>query len=314
MYLRVKLMKTACVILALICLLPVSYGRKQQPPEAVPIIRLDKTRFALGESVFFWVGVERTGDAPIPKQYQESCRLLITRPDGTQKTKDVGWPTDGPKDSGWLGGSGLDEESVQPGRYRLIFEFAGRQTSPAFLSVEDVQILKQVKTTFALGHPVDDAAPLDVHYPTAETVTLSVRNGSNQTVRFPRPGGPGRHVSVSIRRVDGGYTNEFFYPDEQLNGENKSEAGSPSYDRFSWDVAGEVPTITLQPGKTFRQELSLQAAFDEAKKGLRLDAGEYRVTFSTELQMLIGAEDGQWAELSPVRIPVGSTVTCRVTR
>ncbi len=30
----------------------------QRQPDAVPMLRLDKSRFALGESVFFWVGVE----------------------------------------------------------------------------------------------------------------------------------------------------------------------------------------------------------------------------------------------------------------
>jgi hypothetical protein len=49
----------------------------QQPPNAVPTIRLDKSRFALGESVFLWVGVEAKSRDPIPKQYQNACRLTI---------------------------------------------------------------------------------------------------------------------------------------------------------------------------------------------------------------------------------------------
>ena len=307
------LMKTACLILVLICLVPTSYGGKQQTPNAIPIIRLDKTRFALGESIFFWVGVEQTGRAPIAKQYQKTCRLIITRPDGTQKTEAVGWPMDGPGDRGWLGGSGLGEDKIQLGRYTLVFEFAGQQTSPAFLFVEDVSILKQINTSFVFGHSRHNAAPLDVHLPTPETVTLIVHNGSDQILKFPRPGGSGRFISVSIRRADGSYANEFFYPDDKLLGQNKSEVGEISYDQFSWDIARKIPTITLPPGNTFRQELSLQAAFDEAKEKLPLDSGEYTVTFSTELQILIGAKDGQWVELSPIRISVASTVTCMVT-
>jgi hypothetical protein len=301
------------MILALVCLLPLSYDGKQYSSNAVPIIRLDKTRFALGESIFFWVGVEQTSRAPIPKQYQKTCRLLITRPDGTQKTEDVGWPLDGPENSGWLGGSGLGEDKLQLGRYTLVFEFAGQQTSPAFLFVEDVPILNQIKTSFAFGHSRQEVAPLDVHLPTSKTVTLIVHNSSDQTLRFPRLGGSGRLVSVSINRVDGSYANAFFYPNDKLLGQNKSEVGSISYDKLTWDIARQIPMITLRPGKTFEQELLLQAAFDEAKENLPFDSGEYKVTFSTELQILIGPKDGQWVELSPIRMSVSSSATCIVT-
>jgi len=110
-------MKTTFMALVFIWLLsPISVGR-QQTPNAIPIIRLDKTRFALGESVFFWVGVEQTSRAPIPKQYQKTCRLTITRPDGAQRTEEVGWPIDGPADSGWLGGSGLGTDKIQLGQF-----------------------------------------------------------------------------------------------------------------------------------------------------------------------------------------------------
>src|SRR5262245_17011324 len=74
----------------------------RRPPNGVPIIRLEKSRFALGESVFFWVGVESTSRDPIPKEYQNTCRLHITRPDGTSKTEPGGWPADGVVDRGWL--------------------------------------------------------------------------------------------------------------------------------------------------------------------------------------------------------------------
>lgn len=309
-----KIMKTACLILILICLLPVSHGGKPQAPNAIPIIRLDKTRFALGESISFWVGVEQTGHAPIAKQYRKTCRLIITRPDGTQKTEVVSWPIDGPEDKGWVGGSGLGEGNTQPGRYTLVFEFAGQQTSPAFLFVEDAPILSQIKTSFAFGPMGQEAAtPLDVHLPTSEIITLIVHNGSEQTLRFPLLNVAGPSVSVSIRRVDGSYANDFFYPDDKLLGKGKPEAGAIAYDKLTWDFAREIPMITLPPGETFRRELSLQAAFDEARKNLPLASGEYRITFKTELQMMIGAKEGRWAELSPVRLSVGSTLTCKVT-
>ena len=70
----------------------------QRQPDAVPMLRLDKSRFALGESVFFWVGVESKSGAIIPREYQDTCRLTITRPDGTNKTEPVSWPIDGSTD------------------------------------------------------------------------------------------------------------------------------------------------------------------------------------------------------------------------
>lgn len=131
----------------------------------------------------------------------------------------------------------MAEEKIQLGRYKLVFEFAGQQTLPAFLSVEDVPLLKRIKTNFTFGHSEHEAAPLDVQLPTDETVVLIVQNGSDQTLRFPRLGGTGPYVSVSIRRVDGGYTNEFFYSDDKLLGADRSEEGSISYDTFTWDLA-----------------------------------------------------------------------------
>jgi hypothetical protein len=307
-------MKTICLVLSLFCLWPGIYQERQETPNAIPIIRLDKTRFVLGERVFFWEGVEQTSNAPIPKKYQETCRLTITRPDGTQKAENVGWPIDGPTDSGWLGGASLGGDIVQLGRYALIFEFAGQKTAPTFLFVEDVPILKQIKVNFFFGDLRTDPATLEVHIPTGENVTLVVHNSSDQTLRFPRPGGSSSLVSVSIRKVDGSYSNGLFYPNDKLSNQKESEVGSISFDRFTWELARKTPTITLKPGEIYRQAFSLQTAFDETRKSLPLDPGEYKVTFSTELQTLIGEKNSEWAELWPVRLSVASTAVCIITR
>jgi hypothetical protein len=275
---------------------------------------LDKTRFLLGEDIFFWEGVEQTSRAPIPKQYQNSCRRSITLPDGTQKKENVSWPSDGPPNSGWSGGAGLSKEIVTPGRYAIVFEFAGQKTAPVFFFVEDAPILKQIKTEFVFSKLFGDPAVLHIHLPTTEKVTLIVDNNSNQTLRFPRPGGNGPLVSVSIKRTDGSYANDFFYPDNELSGKNQGGIGSIGFDVFTWEIAEKVPTITLRAGETYRQELSLQAAFDEGQESLPFKPGEYSVTFSTELPILIGEKNGLWAELSPVRLPVIMTATCVITR
>ncbi len=305
-------MKIACMVLVLICLVPVSYLGKQPIPDAFPMIRLDKTRFTLGEAVFFWIGVKQTSRAPIPKQYQKTCRLTITRPDGTQKTEAISWPMDGPEDSGWLGGSSLGEDKAQLGRYTLVFEFAGQKTPPTFLFVEDVPILKQIETSFSFSHSKHDLVLQAGRVATPETVTLIVHNGSEQTLRFQHPGEVGSSVSVSIIRVDGSYSNWFFYPNEKLLGHSQPGEGSIFYDEFNWDTVEKVPAITLRRGETYRQELLLQEAFDEAKNGLPLTSGEYKVAFSTDLQILIGERNGQWAKFSPMRISVSSNSTFNI--
>ncbi len=130
--------------------------------------------------------------------------------------------------------------------------------------------------------------------------------------RFQHPGEVGSSVSVSIIRVDGSYSNWFFYPNEKLSGHSQSGEGSIFYDKFNWDTVEKVPTITLRRGEIYRQELLLQEAFDEAKNGLPLTTGEYKVAFSTDLQILIGERNGQWAKFSPMRISVSSNSTFNI--
>jgi hypothetical protein len=307
-------LKAAGLALFLTCVTFGSSSGRQEPPNAIPILRLDKTRFALGEDIFFWEGVQQMSGAPIPKKYQDTCRQIITLPDGTQKTKNIGWPIDGPPNSGWLGGAHLSKEVVQLGRYTIVFEFAGQKTAPAFLFVEEAPILKQIKTEFVFGNVRHDHAVLDVHLPTKKKVTLIVNNSSNQTLRFPRLGGSGPLLSVSIKRIDGSYANDFFYPDNELSGKNQGGIGSIAFDVFTWEIAQKIPTITLRAGESYHQELSLQAAFDEAQKSLPFNPGEYSVTFSTELPILIGKKNGLWVHLWPVRLPASTTATCTFTR
>jgi hypothetical protein len=307
-------MRTTFTVLVFIWLLPLIHLESQQTPNAIPIIRLDKTRFALGESVFFWVGVKQTNRAPIPQHYQKSCRLTIMHPAGSQKIEDVGWPVDGPADSGWLGGSGLGTDKIQPGQYTLVFEFAGQQTAPTFIFVEDVPILKQIETSFTFGQLRDNPAPFEVHVSPTESVTLIVHNGSDQTLRFLQRDGINELISVSIRKVDGSYSNSFFYPDGNLLGQKEPEMPSISFDKFTWDIAQKVPTIILKPGETYRQGLSLKVAFNEAKRSLSFAPGEYKVTFGTNLQILVGEKGGRWAEFSPIRISVCSTAICNITQ
>lgn len=44
-----------------------------------PILRLEKPKYLLGESIRFWVGVEPEGSREIPREYQKACSLSITK-------------------------------------------------------------------------------------------------------------------------------------------------------------------------------------------------------------------------------------------
>jgi hypothetical protein len=99
-----------------------------------------------------------------------------------------------------------------------------------------------------------------------------------------------------------------------LLGQKEPEMPSISFDKFTWDIAQKVPAIILKPGETYRQGLSLKVAFDEAKRSLSFAPGEYKVTFGTNFQILVGEKGGRWAEFSPIRISVSSTAICNITQ
>ena len=262
-----------------------------------PIIRLDKSRFASGESVFFWVGVEAVNHGSIPKDDWNTCLLTITRPDGVAETHAVSWPVDGAVERGWEGGMGLFEKP-QPGIYHLQFEFAGQKTEPASLVVEDLPLLKNIQANFVFG-PAQAGGDVPV--------TFVVRNGSDQTIRFSHRDGVNGLVWVSISKTDKSYRSDSFYPALGLLDQDEPKLPAQGYTNFTWDMTEKVPTIVLAPGATYRQKLSLNAAFNEVNHDLPLTAGQYQVTFGTNLQVLIREADGVFAAFSPVYTAVTSS-------
>jgi hypothetical protein len=286
-----------------------------QEPNAIPTIRLDKSRFVVGEQVGFWIGVKQTNDAPILEKYRDTCRVIITRPDGTQRIDKVSWPIDGMVDRGWTGGWGLRGEAIQIGRYALNFEFAGQKTAPVYLFVDDLPILKQIKAQFVFAGLTDDRSILDVRTPTDEKVAFRLKNGTDQTLRFVAINETwnfmmGSHIRISIRR-EGEYSNDFGLVDGGLLN-TSNLVGTGSYDDFTWDVADKLPTITLKPGGTYERVLLLQTALDQANETLRFAPGEYKVTFSTSLKILVGERDGPWADRSPLTLASSGTVNCSI--
>jgi hypothetical protein len=270
-----------------------------QAPKGVPTLRLGKARFASHESIFFWVGVSAPDRGSVSHELEDTCGLTITRPDGTEKIEPVGWPIDGPPDSGWLGGHTLGEPS-QIGRYTLVFEFAGQQTPPAFVTVEDVPILEQITAAFWFPSPL-------ILGSSGGSVTLAVHNGSGQTIRFPRRGESYGLVWMSFERTDGHYASSALYPQRLLLSARDLASPRISPDRsFTWDFLPKVRPITVGPGEDYMLQLPLSGALEQPGS---LPSGQYEVRFSTTLELFVGTSDGQWAALCPLRISVDSSAT-----
>jgi len=247
-----------------------------------PVLRLEKPDYLLGESIRFWVGVVVEGDATIPRDQQKPCSLSITKPDGRTETRPVSWPLDGMIDRGWTGGFGLNAEL--PGSYSLVLECAGERTVPVELIVHTNEIIQQIEATFRFQKtgniPIVSSVP----------VTFSVTNNSPYTIQFPRRGVMMEGISLSVVRREPPFRSDLFYPWEELS------QSQISFDRFDWDAATKLPSVTLPPGGHFEQDLFVDHAF-------KFDQlGTYEVTISTVMSTLVGQKDGDFANLCPVRL------------
>jgi hypothetical protein len=266
-------------------------------PGISPLIELDKARFALGESVFFWVGVKAGDDGLVPRAWQVDGTVTITRPDGTTKVDRVSWPMDGMTDRGWRGGHGFTAEQL--GTYTAVFEHSGQTTPPAYFSVAEVPVLRDIAARFEFPSPLSLSA-------NGGSVTLVIENRSHETIRVPHRGGLMGHVTVQAQRTDGTFSSSGFYPETALlEASGIAPASSFPLDGYSWRALDTVPTITIQPGGTFRLSLPVSALM--AQQARPWPAGEYTVTFATRLDVLIGERTGPWADVSPVRLDVRST-------
>lgn len=166
----------------------------------------------------------------------------------------MGWPIDGMLDRGWRGGWGLRSEPLQIGRYVLVFEFAGRKTSPYSFTVEDIPILKEITGEFMFPLPLLLGSP-------DASVTLTVRNRSSQTIRFPHRGVMFENVWVGLNKTTGEkWSSSFPVPEPVLLKAAGIERSTIAEDRSSWILAGKVPTAVLAPGDIYRLELPLNAA------------------------------------------------------
>jgi hypothetical protein len=253
-----------------------------------PILRLEKPRYVLGESIRFWVGESTKGSTGIPESLRTPCRLSITTPDGARSVESISWPADGSSDDGWLGGWGLGDRKIEPGEYTLVLDCAGNKTPPVKLIVERNEVFSQINAAFRFER--EGAVTKATKVP----VVLTVQNDSQSVVRFPKRGALMEGVSIKVVRKEPAFSSEFFYPWQKLS---HLSTGVASF-TYTWEAASDVPSVVLQPGQHFEQRLLLGEAYS-------FDGdGDYKITFSTVLSVLVGEQGGQFTELCPIRIPV----------
>lgn len=259
-----------------------------QVPSAIPVIRLEKTKYVLGESIRFWVGVKCLyDDVVIHEKFWDTCFLYVTRPDGTLKKESIPWPVDGMLYASWTGGWGFGKEKVQVGKYTLVFEFAKKKTEPAELIIEELDVIKKIKATFDFQRSGDISR--DVRIP----VILTVQNNSEHVIQFPRRGVSDAYVSIRVKRQEPPRRADFFYPIEKLKG--------PLKNIYNWNRDASVPPIVVKPGERFEQCLALEDAYEF------WGPGQYHVTFSTTLALVVGEKNSKFAAYCPIRLPVVAT-------
>ncbi len=275
--------------------LPVSLSRTQSGfsnagPRIRPILRLEKLKYVLGESIRFWVGAEPQNSTFIAEELRKPCSLQIVRPNGSTKIELIGWPTDGVDGAGWTGGWGFGAEEVQAGKYTLELECAGETSQPIELFVERNELTDQIEAKFKF----ERAGNVRIGDPVS--VLLTVQNNSQSTIRFPRRGSMEDGISLNVVRQEPRSTSAFFYPPEKLNG-----ASTAAPDSYTWDRASDTPSVVLKPGEHFEQRLSLNDGYSFE------GPGNYQITFATVLTVLVGQKDGEFRELCPIRFPVTAT-------
>jgi len=154
--------------------------------------------------------------------------------------------------------------------------------------------LAQIKAQFRFER--EGAITKSTHVP----IVLTVDNGSQETIRFPRRGAMAEGISLELVRKEPAFHSGLFFPWEKLSHSNTIP------DTYSWDFP-EIPSVTLKPGEHFEQHLLLEDAFSFDQ------AGDYHVTFATVFSVLVGEKDGPFADVCPIRISAGGSASFVVT-
>ena len=274
------------------------------PAAGHPTLRVYKTGFAKGENIEFWLALKALTRVQLAalKKTGVVAHVVITLPSGKDTVREVDLAFGGLTRHCLLGYNSLRAEDPTAGRYRLQFSIGDRRLPLVFGTVDKLPIVKKIQASLRLegasGFPESLAAAHAV---------LTVRNDTDQTVRFPRLTGMDG-ISLSVRRQSGDWTGHTF----DTGWLEREQAGTRlRAAEFTWDAAEVLPTVTFQPGETFEQQISLQLArdsyIDAYKKELPVPPGRYAVTLSQTLNILIGDRHAAQAAYFPVRYPLKVT-------
>jgi len=271
--------------------------------EIVVAIQLEKTRFLQNERIFLWTSTQRAeGERrPISGPQLDDGRVIYTRPDGSIRTDRMSAPIDGagvrnPFDLGFRGGWTLREEAPQIGRWSVVYEMGNVRSAPAEFTIEAPAAFKDIEAYFEFSTP-------RVYSLNAKAI-LAVRNGSREVLRFVEPG---QNYSIVWGQLQGGKHNgSLSVPENVLaaaTNHRQVPVGAPSLD---WESIRSFPHVTIAPGATWRLQIPL-SPWLARDYGRDADA----LSFSTELQILFGAPDGEWRGFSPMRVIARGTTTVR---
>jgi hypothetical protein len=275
--------------------LDVPVAPSQQAGRFSPTLQLDKTIYAVDESVRFWVGV--TAESKIPEALQTSCVLHWVRPDGARLDEHVPWPIDGDASRGWKGGSGFGKQSVILGRYVVSFEFAGQQTADQSFEIVPNPFSTRIGAHWIF---VDTKSGGSVH---ARSAFLQVQNQTDRLLRFAKPGLADSEVWLDVKTFQPPSMESTFVPQSALL--RTDEIPSFSFDRLEWSNQSRWPMMSVPPGDSAERMLDLQSAYRFR------DGQEYEVTISTVLTAFVGEREDSGAGLFPLRMPVSGTARFR---
>lgn len=259
-----------------------------------------KPQYVLGDDILFLVSMEAAENGRLPDPYP-SWVVTIYRPDGTtfqrHSSPQIGGMVHAQSQSV---GCGFPDKEIEPGKYRLELRVEGAEE----IARGETEIIEwdgfdKIEAGFRFHKQGKIAA--GAHVP----ITFWVRNGTDQTIRFPIRAYPHMGaISGSVTRTDEHWHRTFWYPVEKLLGPGEKKF-TTSRDRFTWGNLAVIPAIVLRPGETFERRLSLEDTYNDE---WRLQPGaEYEISFSTRLDLLVGEPDGALAPASPMRKRIHSS-------
>ena len=264
----------------------------------------EKTRFARGERVFLWLAVSSADQSTlIPSSILKGSRLLLTRPDGTERIDTPGPPIDGmPTFARHRGGWTLSEPP-QFGRYTAVYEVSGQRSEPVSFTVEDVNLLVRISARFVVPSPLVADSP-------DAMVTFVVRNNSDQAVRFVDLGQPTLQpgaVSGRLTRPGDPNWSQWFRVDSSVFRSGSAPKSPVLFDTsLRWSMLDNVEIVRVASGATYELRFPLRTALLNGDVLALAATGDYGVEFSAEIPMLIGERDGPLRDFSPLLVRVAS--------